>query len=198
MENEGRFGVSALDKIPRYLADNLAALRLKKGMSQLELAKQAEIPRSTLTNIESGSGNPSLQNLVKISAALQVGIEELLSRPRNECELITAQDVPVESRSQGRVRVYKLVPDKIKGLDVDRMEMQSGVTMVGHPHLPGAKEYFSVLQGEVTVAVAGERFAVKKGEVLAFPGDQPHSYRNSGSSLAIGISMIIPVTLGID
>jgi XRE family transcriptional regulator, regulator of sulfur utilization len=123
MENEGRFGVSALDKIPRYLADNLAALRLKKGMSQLELAKQAEIPRSTLTNIESGSGNPSLQNLVKISAALQVGIEELLSRPRNECELITAQDVPVESRSQGRVRVYKLVPDKIKGLDVDCMEM---------------------------------------------------------------------------
>jgi XRE family transcriptional regulator, regulator of sulfur utilization len=70
--------------------------------------------------------------------------------------------------------------------------------MVGYPHLPGAKEYFSVLQGEVTVAVAGERFAVKKGEVLAFPGDQPHSYRNSGSSLAIGISMIIPVTLGID
>ena len=190
--------MSARDKIPRYLADNLLALRLKKGMSQAQLAGEAEIPRSTLTNIESGSGNPSLQNLVKISAALQVGIEELLSRPRSECDLIVAKDVPLEKRSQGRVRVYKLVPDKIKGLDVDRIEIEAGATMAGHPHLPGAKEYFSVLQGEVTVAVAGEKYVVAKGDVLAFPGDQPHSYRNSASSLAIGVSMIIPVTLGID
>ena len=185
--------MSETNKISQYLADNIIELRGKKSLSQNQLALLAEIPRSTLTNIESGSGNPSLQNLARISAALQVGIEELLSRPRNECELIAADAVPLEKRNAGKVRIFKLIPDKVKGLDVDRIEIDAGVTMGGHPHLNGAKEYFSVLQGEITVHVAGEKFVVGKGDVLAFPGDQPHSYRNTGSGMASGVSMIIPV-----
>ena len=55
-----------------------------------------------------------------------------------------------------------------------------------------------MLQGEVTVHVAGERFLVKRGAVLAFPGDQAHSYRNSGSGAAIAVSVVVPVTLGVD
>jgi quercetin dioxygenase-like cupin family protein len=182
-------------KISQYLANNIVELRNKRSLSQSQLALLAEIPRSTLTNIESGSGNPSLQNLARISAALQVGIEELLSRPRNACELIPSEAVPLEKRNNGKVRIHKLIPDKVKGLDVDRIEIEASTTMGGHPHLLGAKEYFTVLQGEVTVSVAGEKFPVKRGEVFAFPGDQPHSYRNNGPSLAIGLSVIIPVTL---
>lgn len=187
--------MSSADKVSQYLADNLIALRTKKGLSQQQLAELAEIPRSTLTNIESGSGNPSLHNLARISTALQISIEELLSRPRNECELIPSGQVQLERRSQGKVRIFKLIPDKVKGLDVDRMEIDVGATMGGQPHLVGAKEYFSVIQGEVTVAVAGDKYVVKKGDVLAFPGDQAHSYRNTGSQSAIAVSMIIPVTL---
>ncbi len=184
-----------ISKISRYLADNLIELRHKKNFSQSQLASLAEIPRSTLTNLESGSGNPSLQNLAKISTALQVGIEELLSRPRNECELVPAGQVPHERRANGRVKVFKLVPDKVKGLDVDRIEIEPGATMGGHPHLTGAKEYFTVLNGEITISVAGEKFIVKRGDVFAFPGDQSHSYRNTGSTQAAGISIIIPVAI---
>lgn len=180
-------------KIPRYLADNIVGLRKKKGFSQDQLARLAEIPRSTLTHIESGSGNPSLQNLARVSSALQVGIEELLSRPRGECELIPESAIPVEKRSLGKVLIFKLMPDKVKGLEVDRLQIEAGATMVGHPHLSGAKEYLTVLQGEVTVFVAGDRYLVKRGSVFAFPGDQPHSYRNTGSSLAIALSVVIPV-----
>jgi len=185
-------------KVSLYLADNIIDLRKKKGLSQDQLSRLAEIPRSTLTHIESGSGNPSLQNLVKISAALQVGIEELLSRPRNECELLSLDLIPMVQRGQGKVRIFKLLPDKIKGLDVDRMEMERGSTMGGHPHLSGAKEYLTVIHGEVTVVVAGDRYVVKDGSMLAFPGDQPHSYRCTGNSKALAISIVVPVTLGVD
>lgn len=183
-------------KVPRYLADNILTLRKKKSLSQDRLARLAEIPRSTLTHIESGSGNPSLQNLVKISLALQVSIEELVSRPRNECELLSPDQVPVQRR--GRTLVHKLLPEKVKGLEVDKLEMEQGATMGGHPHLTGAKEYLTVVQGEVTVHVAGESFVVKRGSVLAFPGDQAHSYRNTGSGSAVAMSVVVPVTLGVD
>jgi len=41
-------------KVDSYLAQNIAKLRHKKNFSQHQLAAVAGIPRSTLTNIESG------------------------------------------------------------------------------------------------------------------------------------------------
>ena len=39
-------------------------------MTQAELAKRAGIPRSNITRFESGNYNPSLEQLVRIAAAL--------------------------------------------------------------------------------------------------------------------------------
>lgn len=167
------------------------------AIHKCQLAKQADIPRSTLTNIESGSGNPSLVNLVKISDALGVGIEELLSRHRNDCVLISSENVPMQNRGNSQVQLYKLLPERIKSIEIDRLEMSIGAVMGGHPHLSGTKEYLTVIQGEVTVHVAGDTYIVKKGDVLAFPGNQPHSYRNSGRTAAIAISVVIPIPISL-
>ncbi len=180
-----------LSKISGYLAKNLEKLRQKKNLSQQKLADLAEIPRSTLTNIESGIGNPSLTNLVKISTGLGVSIEELLSRPRTDCVLIKSQQISVQSRSA--VKVFKLMPDKIKGIEIDRLEFGPEAIMGGHPHLSGTKEYLTVLDGEVVVHVAGETYAVSRGDVLAFSGDQPHSYRNPNRAKSVAVSIVIPV-----
>lgn len=190
-------GMNEQSKVASHLAQNIGKLRLKKNMSQQQLAKLALIPRSTLTNIESGAGNPSLTNLVKISNALGVSIEELLSRPRSECVLIAADKVPAQERAQGQVKIFKLLPDKIKGLEIDRIEIAGGAVMGGQPHLAGTKEYLSVLQGELNVHIAGELYIVKKGDVLAFPGNQPHSYRNPGRSGVVAVSLVIPIPLSL-
>ena len=44
--------------------------RKLQGMTQAELAKKAGIPRSNITRFESGNYNPSLEQLVRIAAAL--------------------------------------------------------------------------------------------------------------------------------
>ncbi len=180
-------------KISMYLAQNIEKLRNKKNLSQQQLATLAEIPRTTLTNIESGVGNPSLTNLVKISSALGVGIEELLSRPRSDCLLVPSQKIPIEERTHGQAKIYKLLPDKIKGIEIDKIELKAGAIMGGLPHLTGTKEYLTVLQGEITVSVAGEAYSIKKGDVFAFPGDQPHSYKNTSDLVSIAISIVIPI-----
>lgn len=185
-----------LGRVSQYLGFNIESLRAKAGLSQARLESKAQIPRSTLTNIESGQGNPSLTNLVKISNALGVGIEELLSRPRTECSLMAAADVQIQKRSGGQIQIHKLLPDKIKGLEIDRIEFAADAITGGHPHLEGTKEYLTVIQGEIAVHVAGERFQVKKGDVLAFPGNQPHSYRNMKAGVSIAISVVIPVPVG--
>jgi transcriptional regulator with XRE-family HTH domain len=182
-----------LGSASRYLAINLLALRKQKGLSQSRLSELAEIPRSTITHMESGDGNPSLTNLCKLAAALGISIEELLSRPRSECMLLKAADVPVLNRSAGKVRVFKLMPDTVRGIEIDKVEIQGNSSMGGRPHLQGSKEYLMTLAGEVIVSVDGEDYTVAAGDVLAFPGDQRHAYRNRKPGTAVALSVVLPM-----
>jgi XRE family transcriptional regulator, regulator of sulfur utilization len=179
-----------LESLARNLAQNIVALRERRGLSQAALAKLSQIPRSTIAHIESGSGNPSLANLSRLSAALQVSVEELLSRARPRCELIKAASVKVVKRSQGVAVISKLLPDPVPGMEIDRIEIEKGGRLGGVPHTPGTREYMTCVKGEVAVTVAGERFKVEEGDVLAFPGDQAHSYQNTGPGKAIVFSVV--------
>lgn len=65
--------------------------------------------------------------------------------------------------------------------------------MGGKPHLNGSKEYLMALEGALTISVAGQDYPVGAGEVLAFPGDQKHAYRNTGSGTAVALSVVLPM-----
>jgi len=61
------------------IGDNIKKFRKKKGGSQDNLARAANIPYTTLTKIESNVvTKPSVQNVAKIAKALGVSIEKLL------------------------------------------------------------------------------------------------------------------------
>lgn len=185
------------NELTSYLAQNLQELRQKRGLSQLQLAKIAGIPRSSVTYMESGSGNPSLLNLSALAAGLQVSIEELLARPRPQVQLIKAEDVPTQSRSNGGTKIFKLLPDKIPGMEIDRLELSPGVRMGGIPHVANSKEYLYCVKGKVVVSVNHERYLLKEGDVLAFPGDQSHVYYNEGRITAVCLSVVTLAPLGI-
>ena len=86
--------------------------------------------------------------------------------------------------------VSKLLPDPIPGMEIDRMELRPGARMTGVPHRPGTREYLTCERGELTLRAAGEKFVLQPGDVAAFDGDQPHSYHNTGSTEAIGFSVV--------
>ncbi len=186
-----------LTLISKYLAQNVSHLRKKRNLSQLALSKLAGVPRSTITYLESGQGNPSLQNLVLVTAALQISIEELLSRPRASCKLIKKSEVPKQKRANGMAEVYKLLPDSIPGMEIDRMEIEAGGRMGGVPHTPNTKEYLMCVSGTVEVRVAGEHYKIGPGDVFAFPGDQPHSYHSTGKSKADCFSVVVLAPHGV-
>src|SRR2546426_3444471 len=66
------------EHVATHLARNLAALRHVRTLTQGALAKSSGLPRSTIANLESGVGNPSLAVLPKGAGALGVPIEGLL------------------------------------------------------------------------------------------------------------------------
>ncbi len=174
-----------------HLAENLKFVRQRRNLTQGKLAKLCEVPRSTVANLEAGGSNPTLSVLARVSSALHMSMEELLSPPRGRCELFPKGSLPVHTRGKRKKAfVHKLLPHPIPGMEIDRMQLEPKARIVGVPHRPGTHEYLCCESGRLSIVVTGERFDLEPGDVAAFPGDQAHSYHNDGRTEAIGFSVV--------
>ena len=174
-----------------HRARNLASLRHTRALTQGALAKAAKLPRSTVASLESGQGNPSLTVLVKVAQALGVPIDELLASPRAMVRRWPAAEVALRSKGRG-VTIRELVPEPVPDEMMEVMDFAPGGLMGGTPHLPGTREFFTCLDGHVNLTVAGEKYELTQGDVLAFPGNLPHSYQNADAlAKARGVSVVV-------
>jgi transcriptional regulator with XRE-family HTH domain len=58
---------------------HIRQLRESKGISQEQLAADAEIPYSSVNEIEAGKTNPTIASLMALSEALGVPLKDLLN-----------------------------------------------------------------------------------------------------------------------
>lgn len=177
------------DSIADRLARNIRALREARGITQLQAARAANMPRATWGHLESGSANPTLAVLRRVSQALQVSIEELVAPPREATKKFTADELPTRGNALARVRT--IVPEPVGGLQFERIELAANARFTGVPHRAGTREYLACERGIINVFVGGERWSVSAGEVLCFRGDQRHSYVNDQSETAVGFSVVV-------
>jgi len=177
------------EPLSERLATNVRHLREARGLTQDQMARLAGLPRATWGHLETGGANPTLAVLDKVATALQVPIEELTSAPRASGRLYPKAALRLRRQGDGAVR--QLLPDPIPGVVIERMEIPAGGRIPGVPHMPGTREYFTCESGEVVLAVGGTPWTVGPGDVLAFRGDQRHSYRNVGRAPAVGYSVVL-------
>jgi XRE family transcriptional regulator, regulator of sulfur utilization len=176
------------DAAASNLANNIRTLREARGLTQQQMSKLSGIPRPTWANLESGAANPTLAVLVRVAAALQIRVEELIGPPKASARFYRSGELA--QRVRGTVTVRKLLPDPIAGLEIERMELPVGATMTGVPHTPGTREYLTCESGEVQLTAAGQSWVLQPGELVVFRGDQRHSYRNTGQRPAVAYSVV--------
>lgn len=185
------------DHVPAHLARNLISLRHARTLTQETLAKAAGVPRSTIANLESGEGNPSLTVLVKVANALGAPIDELLAPPHAKVRHWRTGEIPISTQGRG-VSLRSLVPEPVPQEMLTVMDFAPKGVMRGTPHLPGTREFFTCLAGQVTIFVAGGRHDLGAGDVLAFPGNVAHSYQNPDARQgAHGVSVVILAKAGV-
>ena len=81
----GRRPVARRDEerlIETVLAENLASLRARQELTQQALGEKAGVSRFVITHIERQARNPTLETLAKLTLALGVTMERLLTEPR--------------------------------------------------------------------------------------------------------------------
>lgn len=62
----------------KRLGENLKKIRIKKNITQIEIAKTLGVNRSFVSNIENGKNNPTLSTIANLAKVLGVSTNELL------------------------------------------------------------------------------------------------------------------------
>jgi quercetin dioxygenase-like cupin family protein len=76
-------------------------------------------------------------------------------------------------------------------MEMERIELPPQGRMTGVPHTPGTREYLTCEAGRLTLVTAGERWELGPGDLVAFRGDQRHSYMNTAAKIAVGYSVVL-------
>lgn len=62
------------------ISENVKKLRAQKGLSLEKVARLADLSLSTVVKIEDGTNkNPTIETLLKIAKALEVGVDDLIN-----------------------------------------------------------------------------------------------------------------------
>jgi transcriptional regulator with XRE-family HTH domain len=173
------------------LAVIAAAIRREReraGISLSELAKRAGLAKSTLSQLESGTGNPSVETLWSIGVALGVQFSRLVDPPRPAVTVIRSGEGPVIASEQATYTATLLAacpPGARRDLFV--IHAEPGAARNSDPHQAGMVEHVWLGTGTAVLGPAGETVELAAGDYLSYPGDVPHVFeaRTPGTSALI-------------
>jgi transcriptional regulator with XRE-family HTH domain len=160
------------------IAASIRRERERAGLSLTELARRAGIAKSTLSQLESGTGNPSVETLWALGVALDVPVSRLVDPPRSAVRVIRVGEGPVmyAERSPYAATLLASCPPHARR-DIYRIGAQPGEPRLSDPHMPGTTEHVVLSAGRALVGPAGDPVELGPGDYVAYPGDAPHVFK---------------------
>lgn len=159
------------------IARSLRRERERAGLSLSELAKRAGIAKSTLSQLESGAGNPSVETLWALGVALEVPFSRLVDPPSPSVRVIRAGEGPSVASEQANFigTLLASCPPSARR-DIYVITLEPGAARTADPHIPGTVEHMTVAAGRVRTGPVGNPIELGPGDYACFPGDVPHVY----------------------
>ena len=170
-------GTDTAADVVALIAASLRRERARSGLSLTELARRAGIAKSTLSQLESGTGNPSVETLWALGVALDVPFSRLVDPPRRVIQVIRAGEGPVvhAERSHYDAAMLASCPPGARR-DIYRIQAQPGPPRESQPHMPGTVEHLVLSTGRVLAGPTNEAVELEPGDYVTYPGDVPHIF----------------------
>ncbi len=159
------------------IAASLRRERARTGLSLTEVAKRAGLAKSTLSQLESGTGNPSVETLWALGVALDVPFARLVEPTRPEVHVIRAGKGPTvfaEHADYACTLLSSCPPSARRDLYLIRAE--PGEPRRSDPHNQGTVEHIILSAGRARVGVMDDPVELLPGDYIRYPGDVPHIF----------------------
>jgi transcriptional regulator with XRE-family HTH domain len=160
------------------IAEALRRERDRLGISLTELARRAGIAKSTLSALETGTGNPNVETLWALAVALGVPFSRLVDPPDAAVRVIRAGEgtaIRAERAPFAATLLAACPPGARRDLHV--MTAEPGPAREADAHGPGTREHLLVTAGRWVAGPVGEEVELGPGDYACFPADRAHRYR---------------------
>jgi XRE family transcriptional regulator, regulator of sulfur utilization len=184
IKDRGREVESGAQIISGQLGKTIQRLRKAYNLSLSELAEQSGVAKSIISQIERNETNPTLATIWRLSQALDVSIERVLSSGDEEpfIEKSSKADTPMLLSEDGKLRLSIIGWIKtVEWLQWYDVEAEAGGALESEGHQRGSIECLSIRVGEFEVEVAGVTQRGRAGDTLRYRCDRPHTVRCIGS-----------------
>jgi transcriptional regulator with XRE-family HTH domain len=144
-------------------------LRRRRGISLSELARRAAVGKATLSGLEAGTRNPTLDTLHAVAAALDLPLTTLLDESPS-----TIRGTAVE------MQLLRVFDDGPVTYELYRMRIPAGLTQESPAHHAGVTEHATVFAGVLVAGPLDHPFTARAGEHVEWAADVPHRYAAEG------------------
>lgn len=183
----------AFKGVSSELARSVRAHREARGLSLGALARAARLSKTSLSTLEAGLSNPSLETLWRLAEALGVSLGTLLGEADPPRTLIVraGEGAPFESPSgmAGRMILTEGRNHRTEVLDA---AVAPGSDYRSAPHAPGTKELFVCTEGDLVLGPLESEVELGAGDALWFPADLPHRYASEMGARGLVVMSYAP------
>ncbi len=174
------------------IARNLRRLREQQNLSISAVADRAGLSKSTLSKLERGNGNPSIDTLWGLARVLGVPFATLFEEiGQPDVEVLRFTDAPIVA-GPGRGAPLDAGIDGVdlrhlesfegrKKVEVYTVNLEAGTRLSSTAHTPGIVEHVVVVEGRVDVGPDGASAVLETGDRIRFPADRSHHYEALGA-----------------
>lgn len=158
------------------------------GISVSELARRAGVSKATVSQLEGGAGNPSVETLWALGVALGVPFADLVEERTSAPRLVRAgahTGVPSAAAPYVATLLSACPPGARR--DVYIIQAEPGEPRRSLPHHPGTIEHVVLISGAARLGPAESTEVLHPGDYLSYPGDAPHVFE----ALEAGTSAVL-------
>lgn len=164
------------------LAANLRRARTRRGLSLSELSRRSKIGKATLSQLESGTGNPTIETVFSLSRVLEVPISDLLdARPCDGLVTVRGEEVEVLRGEGVDLRPLRRIESGDTVFEVYDQQVRDGGRQESLGH--AGTEHTIVQAGRLGVRVDGREVELGPGDYVGFDAALPHGYTALGGAV---------------
>lgn len=177
------------------LSDRIAATlrreRERRDLSVSELARRAGVAKATVSQLENGGGNPSVETLWALATALEVPFAVLVDEGVRSPTLIRAGEATaaVSSSASDYLAVLLSASPPHARRDIYLLSAEPGTPRLSEPHPRGTIEHVVLVTGRGLIGPVDAPYELSPGDYLSYPGDAPHVFE----ALEPGMSVVCVV-----
>ncbi|MGM9593380.1 MAG: helix-turn-helix domain-containing protein [Candidatus Onthomonas sp.] len=156
------------------IGKKIRELRIRKGLTQEELADRSELSKGFISQLERDLTSPSITTLIDLLQCLGTTPGEFFQETAEEQLVFGGEDYFEKQDPELKNTIEWIIPNAQKNMmEPIRLTLEAGgSTYPDNPH--EGEEFGYVLRGAVTVHLGSQMAVAKKGESFYFTPDKQH------------------------